>query len=159
MKAAWPIHAFGALLCAATLAHAAPALEDLDAFPRATVEITAGQATHRFDVWVADTPRRSAQGLMYVRDLDPGRGMLFVESVPREMSMWMKNTYIPLDMLFIAADGRILRIAARTTPHSLESIAAPAPVTMVLELRGGEAAKRGIGVGDRVRVIHAPPQL
>jgi len=154
----------GTLLCVATLAqlaalaHAAPKLEDLDNFPRASVEITATGATHRFDVWVADTPQRSAQGLMYVRDLAPGRGMLFVESAPREMSMWMKNTYIPLDMLFIDEHGRIVRIAAQTTPHSLASIASPTPVTMVLELRGGEAARRGIKVGDQARVLGREPK-
>ncbi len=129
-----------------------PPIEDLATFPRASLEISAKDGTQHFDVWVADTNARQAQGLMFVRDLAPDAGMLFVESAPRPMSMWMKNTFIPLDMLFIAADGRIVRIAARTKPHSLDSISSYEPVTMVLELRGGETKRRGIRVGDHVRV-------
>lgn len=140
-----------AAVLAAVLAHAAPDLEDLGSFPRATVEISSGEHVHRFDVWIADTPERQAQGLMFVRDLAPDTGMLFVHDAPREVSMWMKNTYIPLDMLFIDRSGRIVRIARDTTPHSLESIHSGAPVTQVLEIAGGEAARRGIDVGDRVR--------
>src|SRR5690606_37667158 len=108
-----PLLAAAALL--AVLANADTGLEDLDAFPRASVEITSGERVHRFDVWVADTPERQAQGLMYVRDLDADSGMLFVHAAPREVSMWMKNTYIPLDMLFIDRCGRIVRIAHETT--------------------------------------------
>ena len=150
-----------ALLVAAALAGAAalfalpsqavPELEDLAAFPRASLEITSAGRVHRFEVWVADTPQRQAQGLMFVRDLAADSGMLFVHDAPREVSMWMKNTYIALDMLFIDRGGRIVRIARETTPHSLESIHSGSPVTSVLELRGGEAARRGIEVGDRVK--------
>lgn len=144
-------------LSALLLATTAPArsdqpLEDLARFPRASLEISGKGGTQHFDVWVADTPPRQAQGLMFVRDLASGAGMLFAEDEPRVMSMWMKNTYIPLDMLFIDAKGRIVRIAARTRPHSLASISSYEPVTMVLELRGGEAGRRGIVVGDHVRV-------
>jgi len=155
VKARAPLLAAAALLTAAALpavlAYADTGLEDLDAFPRASVAITSGARVHRFDVWVADTPKRQAQGLMFVRDLATDAGMLFVHAAPREVSMWMKNTYIPLDMLFIDGSGRIVRIAHETTPHSLESIRSGAPVTQVLEIRGGEAARRGIAVGDRVR--------
>ncbi|MBV6417354.1 MAG: hypothetical protein CMLOHMNK_02016 [Steroidobacteraceae bacterium] len=155
-----------AAILAATLAAAAAfcasaqdasSLEDLDHFPRATLEISGARGTHRFAVWIADTPSRAAQGLMFVRELAPGAGMLFREDTPRVMSMWMKNTYIPLDMLFIGADGRIVRIAARTKPHSLDTISSGRPVTMVLELRGGEAARRGIEVGDHVRAYTDKP--
>lgn len=138
-------------------AQAAPAVEDLDQFPRASLEISGPRGTHRFSVWIADTPPRQAQGLMFVRELAPDAGMLFREESPRVMSMWMKNTYIPLDMLFIDAKGRIVRIAARTKPHSLDTISSREPVTMVLELRGGEAARRGIRVGDHVRVSTDKP--
>jgi uncharacterized membrane protein (UPF0127 family) len=140
------------LLAGAALAQAVPPLEDLGRFPRASLEITGPGGTHRFDVWVADTPARRMQGLMFVRDLAPDGGMLFTEEAPRVMSMWMKNTFIPLDMLFIDRQGRIVRIAARTTPHSLDSISSGEPVTRVLELRGGEANARGIQAGDHVRV-------
>jgi uncharacterized membrane protein (UPF0127 family) len=77
--------------------------------------------------------------------------MLFVNETPRVSSFWMKNTYIPLDMLFIDANGRILEIFANTTPLSLEPVGSTKPVRAVLELRGGESARRGIRAGDRVR--------
>jgi uncharacterized membrane protein (UPF0127 family) len=86
---------------------------------------------------------------MYVRDLPADEGMVFTHSPPRPASMWMKNTYIPLDMLFVDADGRIVKIAERTTPHSLEPVGTNTPVQAVIELRGGEAARRKLQVGDR----------
>ncbi|HQW10263.1 MAG TPA: DUF192 domain-containing protein [Steroidobacteraceae bacterium] len=150
--------ALGALLLtAAALAHGEPPLEDLTNFPRAKLEISGKGGTQHFDVWVADTPPRQAQGLMFVRDLAPDAGMLFQSQAPRVMSMWMKNTYIPLDMLFIDAKGRVVHIAAQTKPHSLDTISSNEPVTMVLELRGGEAGKREIAVGDRVRASPDKP--
>jgi hypothetical protein len=76
--------------------------------------------------------------------------MLFVNREPRPMSMWMKNTYVALDMLFIDSRGRILRIFERTVPQSLQTLGHRDPVRAVLELRGGEVARRGLAVGDRV---------
>jgi uncharacterized membrane protein (UPF0127 family) len=76
--------------------------------------------------------------------------MLFPEPRPRVASMWMKNTFIPLDMLFIRPDGRVAAIFRNTVPHSLATISAGEPVSAVLEIRGGEADRRGIRVGDRV---------
>jgi uncharacterized membrane protein (UPF0127 family) len=150
--------ALGALLLVTTaLARSEPPLEDLGNFPRTSLEISGKHGTQHFDVWVADTPPRQSQGLMFVRDLAPDAGMLFQSQVPRVMSMWMKNTFIPLDMLFIDAKGRIVRIAAQTTPQSLETISSNEPVTMVLELRGGEAGKREIKVGDHVRASPDKP--
>ena len=146
------LKAFGlcvALLAAITCA-AQAMLEDLDKFPRTVVEIRNGPKRHRFDVWVADTPARQAQGLMFVRDLPADQGMLFIHREPRVASMWMKNTYIELDMLFIAPDGRIVKIAERTTPHSLETISSGVPVGAVLEIKGGEAMRLGLRPGDRV---------
>lgn len=130
-------------------------LEDLTRFPRALVEIATRERVHRFDVRVADTPARQAQGLMFVRDLPADEGMLFVHEKPRPASMWMKNTYIELDMLFVAPDGRIVKIAERARPHSLETIGTDIPVKAVLELRGGEASRRGLSVGDRVTWKHS----
>lgn len=147
-----PLASAALILAAAAVACAEPPFEDLANFPRASLEISGKGGVHQFEVWVADTPPRQAQGLMFVRDLAHDAGMLFREDTPRVMSMWMKNTYIPLDMLFIDAHGRIVRIAARTKPHSLETISSYEPVAAVLELRGGEAQARGIGVGDHVRV-------
>lgn len=138
------------LLLASFAAHADAQLQDLDQFPRASVTITSKSGKHDFDVWVADTPARQAQGLMFVRSLGAGAGMLFVLDEPRLMTMWMKNTFIPLDMVFIEADGRIARIAARTKPHSLDTVSSGKAVKGVLEIAGGEAERLGIRAGDRL---------
>lgn len=90
---------------------------------------------------------------MYVTRLPADEGMLFPQQQPRVMSMWMKNTYIPLDMLFIDSRGRIVCLLANTRPQSLDILSCPKPAKAVLEIGGGEAAERGIRVGDRV--IHA----
>jgi uncharacterized membrane protein (UPF0127 family) len=139
------------LLIACASSAQVPSLEELGKFPRGAVEIAARGGTQRFDVWIADTAPRKSQGLMFVTDLPADRGMVFVHDPPRVAGMWMKNTYIELDMLFVA-EGRIVKIAARTRPHSLETIGSEVPVGAVIELRGGEAARRGIAVGDRVRI-------
>ncbi len=127
-------------------------LLELSSFPRAALTIHSATSpdAHVFRVWVADTPQRHQQGLMYVRDLPAEEGMLFVESQSRVWGMWMKNTFIPLDMVFIDSRGRIAAIFERTVPHSLQTLSWPKPVKGVLELRGGETARRGIRVGDRV---------
>ena len=153
---AW-IAALRAILCSGALALAAvalaqteAALESLDAFPQSSLAIEASGKRHEFGVWIADTTPRRAQGLMFVKSLAPMRGMLFVYPEPRVVSMWMKNTLIPLDMLFVAGDGRIIRIAQRTRPHSLEQITSMGPVVAVIELAGGESARLGIETGARV---------
>jgi uncharacterized membrane protein (UPF0127 family) len=87
---------------------------------------------------------------MFRDHLDDDRGMLFDFGDPRTITMWMRNTLISLDMLFIDGDGRIIRIAARTTPLSDAVIASGGPARAVLELRGGRAAELGIQPGDRV---------
>ncbi len=104
-----------------------------------------------FTVELAISQAQMRQGLMYRRKLARDAGMLFVYGWPRPSSMWMKNTYIPLDMLFIDSDGWIVRIAERTVPQSLAVISSGAPVRGVLELNGGSAARFGIAPGDRVR--------
>jgi uncharacterized membrane protein (UPF0127 family) len=126
-------------------------IEDLSAFPSAKLEIAEGKKVkHTFDVWLADTPARQAQGLMFVRSLPAARGMLFVHPSPRPISMWMKNTYIPLDMVFIDVRGRIQQIIANTKPHSLDLVRSTAPAIAVLELAGGEAQRLGLKPGQRV---------
>lgn len=112
--------------------------------------LTADGARHAFTVEVADTREKRAFGLMFVRELAPDRGMLFDYKRPQRVSMWMKNTYIPLDMLFIEADGTIESIIERTTPHSLSPRASKGRVRAVLELPGGTAERLGIAPGDRV---------
>ena len=125
-------------------------LLDLDSYPKAKLDIHSGKQTHQFDIWLAETPRQQQQGLMFVRDLPAARGMLFVAKEPRVFDMWMRNTYIPLDMVFIGADGRISSIAANTTPHSLAIVSSRIPVGAILELKGGEAARLALHAGDKV---------
>ena len=144
------------LTCTALSSHAAP--EPLSAFPKTQLAVrTASGQVVNFLVWIADSPSRSEQGLMFVRDLDPHAGMLFEFSGSERVTMWMKNTYVSLDMLFIGAHGRIDYIAPRTTPQSLDIISAPNPVSEVLELKGGTAEQFGIHVGDVV--VHGKPVL
>ena len=125
-------------------------LLELDSFPKASLEIRTAKEANRFDIWIASTPQQQTQGLMFVRDLAANRGMLFLAEKPRVFSMWMKNTFIPLDMVFISADKRIAKIAANTTPHSLATISSDVAVAGILELRGGEAERRGLHKGDKV---------
>jgi len=125
-------------------------LIELDAFPKAKLEIHSGTTTHRFDIWIAETSAQQTQGLMFVRDLAESRGMLFIAEQPRVFNMWMKNTYVPLDMVFIGADGRIAKISANATPHSLDVISSGVVVGAILELKGGEAARRALHKGDKV---------
>ena len=142
-----------ALLLFALLAsgcRAQSGLVPLDTFPKSHLHIVSGVQKHEIDIWLATTSEQQEQGLMFVRDLPENRGMLFLAEQPRVFRMWMKNTYIPLDMVFISADGRIAKIAERTTPHSLDTISSDQPVTGILEIRGGEAARRALHVGDRV---------
>jgi len=139
------------LLLAARVGAAEPALQDLSTFPRSSVTIQSASGPQLFDVWVADTPDRQRQGLMFVRDLPASQGMLFINEAPRISSFWMKNTFIPLDMLFIDERGRVVEIFANTPPLSLDPIGPDTPVRAVLELRGGESERRGIKKGDTVR--------
>lgn len=123
---------------------------DLATFAQSSVDIGKPPRSQHFDVWIADTAARQTQGLMFVRDLPASRGMLFLEPEPRPTAFWMKNTYIELDMLFIGPDHRIVKIAAKAPPLSLATIDSDAPVIAVLEIKGGEAARRGIRVGDKI---------
>lgn len=129
-------------------AHAQQApLEDLSAFPKAQLTIKDGHASHEFTIWVADTPARDEQGLMFVRELPADRGMVFQEQAPKVWVMWMKNTYIPLDMLFIGTDGRIAQIS-HAIPHDETLIRSAIAVKAIIELQGGIADKLHLKVGD-----------
>ena len=114
------------------------------------LEIRGASGTHRFTVEVARTPDQQAQGLMFRTALGADEGMIFPFPFPRPASFWMRNTLIPLDMIFIREDGTIARIAANTVPDSEESVSSGEPVAAVLEIRGGRAAELGIREGDRV---------
>jgi uncharacterized membrane protein (UPF0127 family) len=113
--------------------------------------VTDGGEVHEFTVELARTREQHRRGLMYRREMAADHGMLFIYGRTQPVAMWMKNTFIPLDMLFIKPDGRIVRIAERTVPKSTQAIPSGEPVRAVLELRGGTADRLGIEVGDRVR--------
>ena len=115
-----------------------------------TLEIASKTGVHTFAVEVADNDAERAKGLMYRRELPEGQGMLFDFHREQEVSFWMQNTYIPLDMVFIRGDGRILRIAENTEPLSTRLIPSGGPVRAVLEVTGGTTRKLGIAPGDRV---------
>lgn len=119
---------------------------------RLAIETQTGNR-YGFTVELALTPQQQAQGLMFREAMAPDAGMLFVFPQVRQASFWMENTLIPLDMLFIRADGTIARIAADTTPLSRESVPSGEPVRAVLEINGGLSAMLGIRPGDRV--LHA----
>ena len=114
------------------------------------LEIVTKTGVHVFSVEMATTEQEKTTGLMYRKELPEGKGMLFDFSPEQQVSMWMKNTYIPLDMIFIRADGRILRIAENTEPHSTKIISSGGLARGVLEVIAGTAQKYGIRPGDRV---------
>jgi len=115
-----------------------------------TLEIATKSGVHVFSVEMATTDQEREKGLMFRKELPDGRGMLFDFSPEQMVSMWMKNTYISLDMIFIRADGRVLRVAENTEPFSTRIIASGGPVKGVLEVVAGTARKYGIEPGDRV---------
>jgi uncharacterized membrane protein (UPF0127 family) len=128
-----------------------PLHEPLDRYVQSDVKIVSGTKVHSFRVWLADTPARREQGLMWIRSLPADRGMLFVFERPQPLSFWMKNTYVPLDLLFVAPDGRVIRIAENAKPQSLETIDSLGIALGVLELKGGTAKRLGLKTGDRLQ--------
>jgi uncharacterized membrane protein (UPF0127 family) len=132
-------------------------LEDLAAFPQTTLTVSGAGGTHQFHIWVADTEAREEQGLMYVRELPAEQGMVFVGEEPKVWTMWMKNTYIPLDMLFVAVDGHVVKIA-HAIPHDETIISSDVSVNAVIELQGGISDKLHLQVGDiaRWKAVSAP---
>ncbi|MGH1560450.1 DUF192 domain-containing protein [Caulobacter segnis] len=121
---------------------AAPGLE--------TVEIVSGHGRSRFQVEIAATPAEQARGLMFRKSLAPDRGMLFIYKRPRPASYWMKNTLIPLDIIYIQPDGRIPSIVRNARPHDETPLPSGGLVLGVLEIAGGRAAQLGVLPGDRV---------
>lgn len=129
----------------------AVAMAPAQAPARVPLTIDTAKGTRRFSVEVARTEQEQAQGLMFRTALPDNGGMIFPMAPPRPAAFWMKNTPLPLDIIFIRADGTIARIAAETTPYSLDLIESGEPVAAVLEIAGGKAAEAGIAEGDRVR--------
>jgi len=124
----------------------APAL----ALDRTTVEIASKTGVHVFTVEIADTEQARERGLMFRKELPPGRGMLFDFHREQQVGFWMKNTLIPLDMIFIDGRGRIVSIAQDAKPMSEDVIMSGGQVRAVLEVDGGTARRLGIAPGDRV---------
>lgn len=117
---------------------------------RVPLSISTARGVRNFTVELARTDAEQARGLMFRTKVAKGTGMLFPMPSPREAGFWMKNTLIPLDMIFIRADGTIARIAANTVPQSLDVVDSGEPVVAVLELAGGAAGAEGIAANDRV---------
>jgi uncharacterized membrane protein (UPF0127 family) len=109
---------------------------------------------HTFQVEVAETPAERTKGLMFRSEMAADAGMLFLYQAPQFVTMWMRNTVLPLDMLFITADGRILSIAERAVPQSAMLIPSDGAALGVLEVNAGTASRLGLGVGDRVLHAH-----
>ena len=125
--------------------------EPLSAFPQSLLAIrtSAGKVVN-FKIWEADTPKREEQGMMFIREMDGHTGMLFMFPENRPVHMWMKNTYVSLDLLFLNAHGKIDYIAENATPRSEAIIGPKTPEFAVLELKGGACEHFGIKVGDKV---------
>ena len=135
-------------MAAFALVLSAPAaLAELETSP---LTIESANGSHAFTVEIADEPEEITTGLMNRESMDPDAGMLFDFGQPREAAMWMKNTLIPLDMLFMDPQGKVIAIARETVPGSLRTITPGVPVKSVLELNGGRAEELGIEPGDEV---------
>ena len=127
-----------------------PATHPVSGLPVIPLQVESLRGTHRFRVEVARTPQEQARGLMFRTELGPNEGMIFPRDPPDYASFWMKNTPLPLDIIFVGPDGRINNIAAMTTPYSLDSVASEGLAGGVLEIAGGRAAELGIAPGDKV---------
>ncbi|MBK1662344.1 DUF192 domain-containing protein [Paracraurococcus ruber] len=143
-----------ALACLALFPALAPARAQNAPQPKLPEErlviVTRDGTRHEFRVEMALSPEQQMVGLMFRPSVGPQEGMLFDWGTPRESAMWMRNTITSLDMLFIAADGKVHRIAERTVPYSLASIESRGPVRATLELAAGTAERLNIRVGDQV---------
>lgn len=126
-------------------------------FPRDSLTIQRSDGRDLFHIWVAETNSQHQQGLMWIRQLPADYGMLFLLPSIRPMDMWMKNTYVPLDMLFFDPAGRITHIHAGAVPQSEDIISSGGDVAGVVEILAGEAERRGIQVGDRILNARLPP--
>ena len=127
-----------------------PAGRPLHAAELQPLEIVTKSGVRNFSVELAVTDAELDRGLMFRRELPEGRGMLFDFKHDQPLAMWMKDTYIPLDMIFIRSDGSIVRIAENTTPHSTRTLTSGKPARAVLEVIGGSARKLGIEPGNKV---------
>jgi len=128
----------------------APAVHPVSGLPVIPLTVRHGEKAHRFRVEVARTSAEQVRGLMFRTEMGADEGMIFPMNPPRPASFWMRNTVIPLDIIFVGPDGRILNIAAEATPYSEDPRESIGAVKGVLELNGGRAAQLGIVPGDKV---------
>jgi uncharacterized membrane protein (UPF0127 family) len=138
-------------------ANAAP----LSSFPKEPIAIETRSAhRHTFQAWRAETPAQREQGLMFVKSMRADEAMIFVYDPAEYVAMWMKNTYIPLDMLFVDGHGCVITVKERAKPLTLDAIQPSGRVALVVELNAGIVADRGIRSGDRVvrPAANWPPQ-
>jgi hypothetical protein len=142
---------FGSLCWSAAVAP--PALGDL-LFNHATLKLQTKNGPVLLNVEVADTDPKREQGLMFRRAVPEREGMLFLFDEEREITMWMKNTYVPLDMVFIGSDWRIVHIAYDAEPFSTDVISSRRPASRVLEILAGQAKKLGLSIGDAAALQH-----
>lgn len=139
----------GLMLGAATSsAQDSPLNVPVDAQPLKII-MAAGEKS--FDLEIADTEQKRSRGLMYRTDFPLNRSMIFVFDNPQPVMMWMANTPLPLDMLFVRSDGTIARVAQKTTPFSEDIVSSGEPVSFVIEINAGVAAMLGIKAGDKVQ--------
>ena len=123
----------------------------LTTFDRTTLHLLSKLGKFEFKVELAVTERQLSQGLMYRRHLPSNAGMLFDYKMPKTITMWMKNTFIPLDMIFISSDGRVIQIVERTIPFSESVITSKKRARAVLEVNSGTASKLGLSIGDKIK--------
>lgn len=135
---------------AAALAVALVALPLAACSDEGRLVLNTATGAHSFNVEVVDTPESRAKGLMFVQELADDAGMLFDFREEREVSFWMRNTYIPLDMIFIGADGVVRTIHVNARPHDVTGISSQVPVQFVLEIPGGRSVEIGLEPGDTV---------
>ena len=155
--ACWRLSAAAMLAALLGFLNTAAALEPvklMEGFDQARLKIvTACGESTEVSVYVAKTPRQHAQGLMNVRSMKSHEGMLFIYARAAPITMWMKNTYIPLDMIFADAQGRIVHMHAGAKPHDTTVISSVAKAALVLELNAGSIEEFGIAVGDRISLL------
>jgi uncharacterized membrane protein (UPF0127 family) len=137
-------------------AGAAEPVELLRAFARGQAVVETRRQCLFLDVYLPQDAAQRAQGLMFIRELGEFEGMLFATPQPAQVQMWMKNTFIPLDMIFVREDMRVAGIAASTATLSEELIRSPGPVSGVLEVNGGFAERHGVAPGDTVTLLRLP---
>lgn len=141
------------LLCTLPVANVAalPIVAAQAELPRTKLTLEADRGRHKYSVEVAATPEQQERGLMFRTRMAANQGMIFPFAPPRPASFWMENTILPLDIVFIGADSRVLNVAANAKPYSRDLIQSAGVAAAVLELNAGEAARIGLKPGDRVR--------